>query len=60
MKTKPHNPYMIHVVKKLTPEPVWSWLLAALDTPYSPRECVELLPDSELAVEYRERMRGQP
>lgn len=58
MKTKRHNPEMIHVAKARTPEPVWSWLLSALDTPYSNRECVELLPDDELALEYHERMRN--
>lgn len=58
MKPKPYNEYRIHVVKKLVPEEVWNWLLVALETPYSNRECIELLPDSELAIEYHERMRN--
>ena len=58
MKPKHHNEYRIHVVKKLTPEPVWSWLLVALDIPYSNRECIELIPDDELAIEYCEKMRS--
>lgn len=58
MKTKPRAAYAIHVAKKLTPPDVWEWLLAALDTPYSNRECVELLPDSDLAIEYHEKMRS--
>ena len=58
MKPKHHNEYTIHVAKKLTPEPVWSWLLASLETPHSNRECVELLPDSDLAIEYLDKVRS--
>ncbi len=58
MKRQASRDYTIHVAKKLTPPAVWEWLLVAIETPYSDREVVELLPESELAVEYHERMRN--
>ena len=58
MKAKRHNPEMIHVAKARTPEPVWDWLLARLELEHSRLECVELLPEGDVAVEYHERMRN--
>lgn len=58
MKQKPYNEYRIHVAKKLVPADVWNWLLVQIETPYSNCECIELLPDSDLAIEYHERMRN--
>jgi hypothetical protein len=59
MKPKHHTLYTIHVAKKLTPPAIWEWLLAALDTPFSTREVIELLPEGDLAIEYHDKMRSQ-
>jgi len=50
------TPRTVFVVRALTPAPVWDWLMAALETPYSDRSFVELLADSDLYREVKRRI----
>lgn len=54
-----NSPRTVFVVRALTPAPVWDWLMAALETPYSERSFVELLADSDLYREVKRRTDGE-
>lgn len=50
--------HQIHIFKDKCPAEVWSWLMGVLGLEHCALRVVWLVPDSEVAVEYFQRMRN--